>query len=204
MRSVLLIIVCPFVILLLAIVLSILLRIMDSYYPFVCVRVRPFWRRKCYGLSWNLSWWSHSAQNCSRNIACRKIQRQYSWSSATLITSFNITMQDVTRLVFVKTFSTRIRSVFFLGRHFHRICHQLNIYGMYSAFVFTTRNTTWAAWRTCAWVEQHPTSLYPTIDWFYAYKMRSCRCCKKWSHTLLNSANLHTAWQFLSVHDLFW
>jgi hypothetical protein len=23
--------------------------------------------------------------------------------------------------------------------------------------------------------------------------MRSCRCCKRWSHTLLNSANLHTA-----------
>jgi hypothetical protein len=31
-----------------------------------------------------------------------------------------------------------------------------------------------------------------------------CRCCKRWSHTLLNSANLHTAWQVLSVHDLFW
>jgi hypothetical protein len=31
-----------------------------------------------------------------------------------------------------------------------------------------------------------------------------CRCCKRWSQTLLNSANLHTAWQFLSVHDLFW
>jgi len=40
-----------------------------------------------------------------------------------------------------------------------------------------------------------------TIDWFYVSEMRNCRCCKKWSaHTLLNSANLHTAWQFLSVH----
>jgi transposase len=35
--------------------------------------------------------------------------------------------------------------------------------------------------------------LYPTIDWFYASEMRSCRCCKRWQHTLLNSANLHTA-----------
>ena len=38
-------------------------------------------------------------------------------------------------------------------------------------------------------LEQHPTSLYPTIDWLYASEMRSCRCCKRWSHTLLNSAN---------------
>jgi hypothetical protein len=32
--------------------------------------------QKCvcpYGLGWNLSWWSHSAQNCSRNIECRNI-----------------------------------------------------------------------------------------------------------------------------------
>jgi hypothetical protein len=51
-------------------------------------------------------------------------------------------------------------------------------------------------------VEQNPTSFYPTIDWFYASEVRSCRCCKRWSHTLLNSANLHTTWQFLIVHDL--
>ena len=37
------------------------------------------------------------------------------------------------------------------------------------------------------------TSLYPTVDWFYASEMRSCRCCKRWSHTLLNSTNFHTA-----------
>jgi hypothetical protein len=49
-----------------------------------------------------------------------------------------VTMQDVTWLVFVKTFWTRITSVFFLGRHYHRICHQLNIYGMNSVDVFTT------------------------------------------------------------------
>jgi hypothetical protein len=104
-----------------------------------------------------------------------------------------MTMQDVTWLVFVKTFWTRITSVFFLDRHYHRICHQLKIYGMNSAYVFATvkatGNTTGAAWRTCARLEQHPTSLYPTIDWFYASEMRSCRCCKRWSQTLLNSAN---------------
>jgi hypothetical protein len=31
---------------------------------------------------------------------------------------------------FVKNFWTRITSVFFLGLHYHRICHQLNIYWM--------------------------------------------------------------------------
>jgi hypothetical protein len=128
-------------------------------------------------------------------------------NSDTLFASFNMTMQDVTWLVFVKTFCTRITSVFFFGRHYHRICHQLNIYGINSVDVFATLkytgNTTGAAWRTCAWVEQHPTSLYPTIEWFYTSEMRSCRCCKRWSHALLNSTNLHSAWQFLSVHDLF-
>ena len=51
-----------------------------TFYTTVCVRIRPFWRRKCYGLGWNLSWWLHSDQNCSWNIECRKIQKQYSWS----------------------------------------------------------------------------------------------------------------------------
>jgi hypothetical protein len=46
-------------------------------------------------------------------------------------------------------------------------------------------NTTRAAWSTCARVEQHPTSLYPTIDWFYASEMRSCCYCKRLSHTSL-------------------
>ena len=61
----------------------------------------------------------------------------------------------------------------------------------------------WAAWRTCARVELHHTSLYPMIDWFYASEMRNSRCCKRWSHTLLNFANLHTAWQFLSACPWF-
>ena len=90
-----------------------------------------------------------------------------------------------------------------LGRHYHRICHELNIYGMTSEDVFATSkstgNTTGASWRICARVEQYHTSLYPKIDWFYASEMRSCRYCKRWSHTLLNSANLHTAWQYLSM-----
>jgi hypothetical protein len=47
-------------------------------------------------------------------------------------------LQDVTWLVFVKTFWTRTISVFFLGQHYHRICHQLNICGMNSVDVFAT------------------------------------------------------------------
>ena len=30
-------------------------RRVGTFYGPVCVRVRPFWRRKCYGLGWNLS-----------------------------------------------------------------------------------------------------------------------------------------------------
>ena len=130
-------------------------------------------------------------------------------NSVNLIPSFNMTMQDVTWLGFVKNFWDRITSVLFLGRHYHRIGHQLNIYGIHSVEVFATvkthRNTTEAAWHTCARMEQHPTSLYPTIDRFYASEMRSCPCCKMWSHTLhVTQTSMHTAWQFLSVHDLFW
>jgi hypothetical protein len=32
------------------------------------------------GMGWNLSWCSHSAHNCSRNIECRNIQIRHSWS----------------------------------------------------------------------------------------------------------------------------
>jgi hypothetical protein len=84
----------------------------------------------------------------------RKIQRRYSWSlsfypycnSKTLITSFKITMQDVTWLVFVKTFWTRITSVFFL---YHLVCHQLNIYGMNSVDVFATVKIQRKHYRSC-------------------------------------------------------
>jgi hypothetical protein len=72
------------------------------------------------------------------------------YNSETLITSFNMTMQDVTWLVFVKTFGTRITSVFFLDRHYHRICHQLNIYGMNSVDVFATVKIHRKHYRSCA------------------------------------------------------
>jgi hypothetical protein len=59
-------------------------RMRGEHFTDKCERVRPFWRRKCYGLGLNLSWWSHSAHNCSRNIECRQIQGRYSWSYRTL------------------------------------------------------------------------------------------------------------------------
>ena len=89
-------------------------------------------------------------------------------------------------------------------RHYYRICHQLNNYGMNSLYVFATSkstgNATWAAWRTCARLKQHRTSLYAPIGYMH---WRSCRCCKRWSRMLLKSANFHTARQFMSVHDMF-
>ena len=111
------------------------------FYGPVCIRVRPFWKLKCYGLDCNLSWWSHSAQNGSKNIECRKMHRRYAWSyRSALSTTAKLwsrlsTMQDGTWLVFVKTFWTRITSVFFLGWHYHRICNKFNIYGMNSVDV---------------------------------------------------------------------
>ena len=58
--------------------------------------------------------------------------------SETLITSFNMTMQYAMWPVFVKAFWTRITSVFFTGRQYHRICHQLNVYEMNSVDVVAT------------------------------------------------------------------
>jgi hypothetical protein len=60
-----------------------------------------------------------------------------------------MTMQDVTWLVFVKTLWTWITSVFFLGRHYHRICHQLTIYGMNSVDVFATVQIHRKHYRSC-------------------------------------------------------
>ena len=84
------------------------------------------------------------------------MQIQYSWSyrfalsaTATLITSFNMVMQDVTWFGFVKTFWTRIRSVFFLRRHYHRTCHQLNIYVMNSVDVIATVKIHRKYYRSC-------------------------------------------------------
>ena len=70
-------------------------------------------------------------------------------NSETLITSFNMTMQDVTWLGFVKNFLARITSVLFLGRHYHRIGHQLNIYGINSVEVFATVKIHRKHYRSC-------------------------------------------------------
>ena len=51
--------------------------------------------------------------------------------------------------MFFKTSWTRIRSVFFLGRHYHRICHQLTIYGMNSVDVFATVQIHRKHYRSC-------------------------------------------------------
>jgi hypothetical protein len=48
------------------------------------------------------------------------------FSNSSLITSFIMAIHDVTWLVFVKTFWTRITPVFFFGRHYHRISQQLH------------------------------------------------------------------------------
>jgi hypothetical protein len=48
-----------------------------------------------------------------------------------------------------RLFWTRITSVFFLGRHYHRICHQLNIYGMNSVDVFVTFKIHRKHYRSC-------------------------------------------------------
>jgi hypothetical protein len=37
----------------------------------------------------------------------------------------------------------------------------------------------------CVRLEPHHKMLYPMIAWLYASEMRSCRCCKRCSHTLL-------------------
>ena len=169
--------------------------------------VCTFWRRRCYCLDWNLSWCSHSAQNGSRNIECRKIQRRYSWSHRSALCA---TAKLWSRL---SAWQCKMSRGSYLSRlsepELHQcsslaICHQLNIYGMNPVDVFVTVKIHRTHYRSClptyALVEQHPTSFY----WFYSSEMRRCCCCKRWSHTLLNSANLHTVWQFLFFHDLFW
>jgi hypothetical protein len=84
----------------------------------------------------------------------------------------------------------------------------LNIYGMNSVDVFATvkihreHNRSWVAHLWTSGTTSHkPLS----NDWMVlCVGDANCRCCKRWSHKLLNSANVHTAWQFMSVHDLFW
>jgi hypothetical protein len=103
-------------------------------------RIEPInrWKKAC-GMLFHSST-STSRSSCSVCPFC---------NSDTFITSLNVTMHDVTWLVFVKTFWTRITSVFFLGRHYHRICHQLNIYGMNSVDVFATVKIPRKHYRNC-------------------------------------------------------
>ena len=130
---------------------------LGTFYRPVCVRVRLLWGRTCYGLGWNLSWWSHSAQNCSRNIECRKIQRRYSWSYRSMLTAtaklwscLSSWQSKMSRgWYFVKNFWTRITPVFFPGRHYHRICHQLNSYLMNSVDVFAAVKMHRKHYRSC-------------------------------------------------------
>ena len=65
--------------------------------------------------------------------------------------------------------------MFLLVRHYHRICHQLKIYGMNPVDVFATVKIHCKHNRSCVnttgAVEQHSTSLYSTIDWLYALEM---------------------------------
>jgi hypothetical protein len=90
--------------------------------------------------------------------------------------SFNVTMQDVTWLVFVKTFWTRITSAFFLGRHYYRICHQLNNYGMNSLYVFATVKIYRKHYLSCVThlCTSETTSHKPLCtDWLYALEKLS-------------------------------
>ena len=94
-------------------------------------------------------------------------------NSETLITSFNMTMARVCQDFLNQN---HIRALPWPALY-HRICHQLNIYRMNSVDVFAIVKIHQNHYRGCV------THL---IDWFYASEMRSCRCCKRWSHTLLN------------------
>jgi hypothetical protein len=119
--------------------------------------------------------------------------------------------------VFVKTFWTRITSVFFLGRHYHRICHQLNIYGMNSVDMFTTIKIQNKSWTEIVmqygglWSSVECVTTSCSNDSFASLTHRtnqslvcgmlfhSCTSASCSYYTLLNSTNLHTAWQFLSM-----
>ena len=66
-----------------------------------------FWKRKCYGLGRNLSWWSHS-----RNTECCKIQRRYSWSYRSALSA---TAKLWSR---IWTWQCKISRGSYLSRHF--------------------------------------------------------------------------------------
>ena len=75
-------------------------------------------------------------------------------------------MQDGTWFVFVKTF--RITSVFFLGRHYHRICNKLNIYGINSVDVLAIVQIYQKKILELRDALVHEWNNIPTIVWLYA------------------------------------
>jgi hypothetical protein len=120
------------------------------------------------------------------------IIRTYHGQTSSLITSFNMAIHDVTWLVFVKTFWTRITPVFFIGRHYHRISQQLPIYRMNSVNVFTTLKVHGKHYMHCVThcvrLKPHHKMLYPMIAWLYASEMRSCQ---EGSKGLISPYNRH-------------
>ena len=95
-------------------------------------------------------------------------------------------MQDVTWLVFVKSFWTRITSVFILGRDYHRICHQLNMFGINSVDVFAIVKIQRKHYGSCVTqlcTSGTTSSFYPTIDWFYMRRRCEAVFAARGGHT---------------------
>ena len=65
----------------------------------------------------------------------------------------------------------------------------------------STGKTIWAAWRTCAWVEQYPTSLYPTVDWLCPLEMWSCRCLQE---VVTHLTDLHKPPYCMTISVCLW
>jgi hypothetical protein len=151
----------------------------------------------------------HSAQNCARNIECRKIQRRYSWFYRSALSATAKRWSRLSTWQCKKSYGSCCQD-FLNQNHIHvlpwpalspdlspiehwwdelsrRVCHRHNPpetpQELHDALVHEWNNIPQAF-------------IQRLIDWFYASEMRSCCCCKRWSHTLLNSTNLHTAWKF--------
>ena len=105
---------------------------------------RQFWRWKCYGLDWNLSWCTQlkivqgtlNAVKYRDDILDSIVLPFLQQQNVDHVFQHDNARSHMARVV--KIFWTRITSMFFLGRHYHRICHQLNIDGMNSVDVFAT------------------------------------------------------------------
>ena len=151
----------------------------------------------CYGLGWNLSWWPHSDQNVQGTLNAVKYKDD---SLDHIVIPFlqqrnfdHVFQHDNLRYHvahdcqdFLNQNHIRVLPWPALSPDLSPIEHLLDELG-----------------RRRVRHRKHYNSCV-THDWFYASEMRSCSCCKRSSHTLLNSANFHTVWQFLFVHDLFW